>query len=143
MELMSECTNTMKWFEKSVLRSRVLPAIILFALTPRSAYYLIARIRTGLFFFILFALIDAAYIACRLIIVFKHKEDNVEIHKVVLDSAILILGIISSCWFQSAEKTFSIPIFVLSCCAAIPAFINNYMFIKRVAHVDCPERQSK
>lgn len=133
MESMWGCINVMKWSEKLVLRLKVLPAIILFGLTSRSAYYFRAGTHIGLFLFILFALIDAAYIAIRLIIAFRHKENNTQFLKVVFDSAILVIGIIVSCWFQSFEETFSELVFILTCCTIIPAFINNYMFIKRIA----------
>lgn len=104
---------------------------ILFALTPRSFYYLVKGNHLGLFFFVLFAMISAAYISGRFMVMLNLGADNKKRQRIILDSVIVILGVIVSCYLQGTSESPEIStVMLLTCCTSIPFHITNYITIK-------------
>ena len=120
----------MKWFEKLILRPIFVPTLILFILMPRSFYYMVQGNPLGPFFFILFAIISAAYMFGRFMIILRLGADKKKRQRIILDSAIVILGIIVACCLQNPSiSTFML----LTCLTSIPFHITNYMTVMAAA----------
>lgn len=120
----------MKWFEKLILRPIFVPTLILFILMPRSFYHMVQGNPLGLLFFILFATISAAYIFGRFMVILRLGADKKKRQRIILDSVLVILGVIVSCCLQSPSiSTFML----LTCLTSIPFHITNYMTVMAAA----------
>jgi hypothetical protein len=106
---------------KFILSIRVLPAIVLYGLLPRSIFHL--PLLFAYFAVVLFSVLSIMYMILRYRFVIN---ELVKKHFIILDSICALAGVILACFF--GYDTF---LSFLFCVTAIPLFINNYKVLKK------------
>lgn len=121
MELTLEHIRDGGIMRKFILKTRVLPAIILYGLLPRSIFYL--PIIYAYIAVVFFSALSIMYMLFRYRLVIKETGKK---HFIVLDSICALVGVILACVYS--YDTF---LSLLFCVTATPLFVNNYKALKK------------
>lgn len=108
----------MNKFKAKVLKAKIIPAIVMYGLLPRSITYIAELSILVLLSIILFAFFTMAYLFLRTRIVCEYGCAK---KTVFWDSLLMVLGIAASC-FISYWGHFN----MLFCLTLIPSYINNH-----------------
>lgn len=111
------------YLDKIVLSLKFVPAIILYALLPRSFLYMIKNINfvLALLFFIIFSLSGIMYILYRSILVYKINKFKMW-YIYVGDSVLMIIGVLLACYLSEMSDSWWYYLLIVT---SVPFLINN------------------
>lgn len=114
-----------------IIRQRVIPIVILFGLLPRSFCYLLRvdEYPLSILLFVILLCLSITYIVYRFIYVNKMKPTKKRFILNMLDTFILIIGILAACYFSGKSLDNNHLIFAWT---AVPFYLNNYL----ISHYD-------
>lgn len=120
----------MNKIQKMILNQRVIPAIIMFGLLPRSVYHSFSQvdiwgnIMVEIWVGILTTL-SLTYLIARYLVVAKHINDK---RAIIFDTICIIVGMFMACVYEY-NQTGNYKL--LFCVTAIPLYVNNYKVLMR------------
>lgn len=116
--------------QKMFLNQRVIPAIIMFGLLPRSVYHSFSQVDIwgnimAEILGSLFAGVSLGYLITRYVVIVKYISDK---RAIIFDTICVIVGMFMACVYeynQTGNYT------LLFCITAIPLYVNNYKVLMR------------
>lgn len=118
----------MNKIQKVFLNQRVIPAIIMFSLLPRSVNYSFSQvdiwesIRADLFVSF-YAVLSLGYLITRYLVVVKYINDK---RAIIFDTICVIVGVFMDCVYIQSNSN---PL--LFCITTIPLYVNNYKVLMK------------
>lgn len=120
----------MNKIQKIFLNQRVIPAIIMFGLLPRTVYYnfsqmdiwgsIMAEILGSLF-----AVLSLGYLITRYVVIIKYISDK---RAIIFDTICVIVGVFMACVYEYNQIG---NYKMLFCVTAIPLYVNNYKVLMK------------
>lgn len=116
--------------QKMFLNQRVIPAIIMFGLLPRSVYHIFSQVDIwgtimAEILGSLFAGLSLGYLITRYVVIVKYISDK---RVIIFDTICVIVGMFMACVYEY-NQTGNYKL--LFCITAIPLYVNNYKVLIR------------